>query len=310
MYAAMIVLVLLAVSILALLGFMYFIPEKALLLSLKLQRARAGLVRKEIQLPEGLQYVYLEGGDGEPLMLLHGLGADKDTLDLVAASLTAHYRVIIPDITGFGESARPADADYSPAAQAMRLRTFAHTLGIQKIHLGGSSMGGHLAMTYAALYPDEVKSLWLQDPGGVWSAPKTAAIASIDKTGENPLLIGKEDDLIKLFRLITYKPLYIPRPMLNVMARRRIENYTLEKRIFEELSADSMEQRVNGLKTPTLIVWGKEDRVIDVKSADILSQLLPNSQVMVMDGIGHAPVLENPKQSAQDYLKFRASLNP
>jgi pimeloyl-ACP methyl ester carboxylesterase len=183
MRIAKIVLIVMAV-IIAAVGLVYLAPENALQLLLNVQRVQAGLDRKEIQLADSLRYVYLEGGKGEPLMLLHGFGADKDNFTPVAGYLTKHYRVIIPDLIGFGESTHPVDADYSPPEQAKRLWAFAHALGVTSMHLGGSSMGGHIAMTYAALYPEEVKSLWLLDPGGVWSAPKSIVQTALETTGQ------------------------------------------------------------------------------------------------------------------------------
>jgi pimeloyl-ACP methyl ester carboxylesterase len=96
--------------------------------------------------------------------------------------------------------------------------------------------------------------------------------------------------------------------MLDVMAKERIRNFALEERIFKQLGADSVEKRVTGLSTPTLIVWGEKDRVLNVGTAEVLHKLMPRSQVIVMPGIGHLPMIERPQQSADDYLRFRASL--
>jgi len=296
------------VIITAVVGFVYLSPEHATRLLQNVLRAQAGLDRKEIQLFDGLRYVYLEGGKGEPLMLLHGFGADKDNFTPVAGYLTKHYRLIIPDHIGFGESAHPMDADYSPTAQAERLRAFAHALGMTNLHLGGNSMGGHISMTYAALYPEEVKSLWLIDPGGVWSAPKTAAHAAMNRTGHSPLLVQKEEDMQNLLQIVTSNPPYIPRPILNVMAKPRIKNFMLEQRILKEIATDSVESRVTGLAIPTLIVWGSDDRIVSIEASKILNKLMPRSQVIIMPDTGHLPMFENPKKTAQDYLKFRASL--
>ncbi len=270
-----------------------------------IERKRAGLVRKEIDLPDGTHYVYLEGGEGEPLMLLHGFGGNKDNFTRVACFLTSHYRVIVPDHIGFGESAHPQDADYSPMAQADRLHTLTQASGIQSVHVGGNSMGGQIAMTYAALYPDEVKSLWLLDPAGVWSAPESEVRKIIVETGRNPLIVRNEDEFAQLFAMVMNEPPFVPRPILNVMAKERIRNYALEERIFKQLVGDSVEERVRGMKTPTLIVWGDKDRLVNVATADFLHKLLPNSQVVIMSGVGHVPMLERPRQSAEDYLRFR-----
>lgn len=303
------VLVFIVICIIANIGFLYLAPEKFTKFAVDMERKRSGLERKEISLPGNIQYVYLEGGKGEPLLLLHGFGANKDNFIRAARFLTLHYRVIIPDHLGFGESGHPLDADYRAGTQAARLRTLAQALGITKLHLGGSSMGGQIAMMYAAFYPDEVQSLWLLDPGGVWSAPPGELRERIVKTGENPLMARNVDEFAKIFAFVMADPPFIPRPILNVMAQERIRNYELEKRIFKEASADSIEKYVKGLKTPALIVWGDQDRAIHPATADILHNLMPNSEVIMMKGLGHLPMIENPRQSSHDYLEFRNQLD-
>lgn len=305
---AMFVVVTIIVLVLAAIGFVYLAPVTATRVFIGLERRRAGLVRKEIDLRDGLHFVYLDGGHGEPLLLLHGFGGNKDNFTRVARFLTPHFRVIVPDHIGFGESAHPPDADYSPTAQAARLHAFAQALGIQSLDVGGNSMGGQIAMTYAALYPDEVTSLWLIDPAGVWSAPESELRKVIIDTGENPLLVRNEDEFARLFPWVMNDPPFVPRPIMNVIAQERIRNFVLEERIFRQIAADSVEERVNGLGTPSLIVWGNRDRLINVATADLLHKLLPNSQVVIMPGIGHVPMIERPKQSAEDYLRFQASL--
>mgnify|MGYP001013425126 CR=1 FL=1 len=294
-------------------AFIYLAPEAATRLILDAERRYAGLERKEIVLPDGLRYVYLEGGGAddqmqrEPLLLLHGFGANKDNFVRVARHLTPHYRVIVPDHVGFGESAHPADADYAPQAQAERLHRLAQALGIQRVHLGGSSMGGQIALSYAVRYPAEVASLWLLDPGGIWSAPPSELRSQIAR-GRNPLLARSTEEFQETFAFVMTDPPFIPRPLLDVMARERIANYTLEQRIFKEISADSIEARIAGLATPTLIVFGSEDRTIHPATADILQHLLPHSAVVMLPGIGHLPMLEQPARCAKDYLKFRTGL--
>jgi pimeloyl-ACP methyl ester carboxylesterase len=304
-----IVLALIIICILAGIGFFYLAPEKTTKLLIDIERKRSGLMRKEITLPGELHYVYLEGGQGEPLVLLHGFGANKDTFIRVARFLTPHYRVIIPDHIGFGESSHPQNANYSAGVQAVRIRTLAQALGVTKLHLGGNSMGGQISMMYAALYPDEVESLWLLDPGGVWSAPSSGLREIIVKTGENPLMARSKDEFAKIFAFVMADPPFIPRPMLNVIAQERIHNYELEKRIFKEITADPAEKYVTGLKTPTLIVFGDKDRVINPATAEVLHRLMPRSDVIIMSGVGHLPMLEQPRKAAGDYLKFRAALD-
>lgn len=301
------------VSVVALLAigavaYIYLAPESAAQTFFNFERWNAGLVRKEIVLADGNHYVYLEGGRGEPLILLHGFGGNKDNFDRTAKFLTPHYRVIIPDHLGFGESDKPADADYSPTAQAKRLHVLADALGAGSFHIGGNSMGGQIALTYAELYTADVRSLWLIDPAGVWSAPKSEVRTLIETTGHNPLLVTNEDEFIQLVPFVMADPPFVPRPIMNVLAKERIDNFELEKKIFTQISTDSLEERVRGLTAPTLIVWGDQDRTINVATAEILHGLLPNSHVIIMPDIGHLPMIERPQQTADDYLRFRGSL--
>ena len=138
-------------------------------------------------------------------------------------------------------------------------------------------------MSYAALHPTEVASLWLLDPGGVWSAPVSELRKVIAETGQNPLMARNEEEFAQIFAFVMSDPPFIPRPMLNVIAQERINNFGLEKRIFEQIAADSLEARVTGLRTPTLIVWGDQDRAIHVATAEIL-HLMPASQVIILPG--------------------------
>lgn len=274
---------------------------------LDMERNRAGLERKEIALDDGLRYVYLEGGRGEPLMLLHGFGGNKDNFTRSARHLTPHYRVIIPDHIGFGESSRPADADYSPAAQAERLHRLAQALGTRRVHLGGNSMGGQIALVYAARYAKEVDSLWLLNPAGIWNAPRSELARIVLDTGRNPLIVRSEEAFAETFAFVMADPPFVPRSILDVFAQERIRNADLEERIFATVATDSVEQRVTGLETPTLIVWGDGDRVLHVGTAHVLHKLMPRSQVVIMQGVGHLPMIERPQESAEDYLRFRAA---
>jgi len=302
------ILVFVVICVAAGIGFLYLAPEKAAKLAIDIERKRSGLTLKEINVPGDLQYVYLEGGQGEPLILLHGFGANKDNFIRVARFLTPHYRVIIPDHIGFGESSHPQDASYSAGVQAARIRTLAQALGIRNVHLGGSSMGGHISMMYAALFPNEVKSLWLIDPGGIWSAPPSE-FREMTSKGQNPLMAKNEDEFAKIFAFVMADPPFIPRPILNVMAQERIRNYELEKRILKELTEDSAENYVKGLNTPALIIFGDKDRAIHPATADILHKLMPRSEVIIMKDLGHLPMIEQPRLTAQDYLKFREKMD-
>ena len=273
-----------------------------------MERSRAGLVRKEIALPDGTHIVYLEGGSGAPLVLVHGFGADKDNFTRVARYLTPHYRVIVPDLVGFGESSHRADVDYHYAAQAQRLHDFTQALGLSRFDLGGNSMGGGISMSLAAQHPQEVASLWLLDCAGIAAAPPSELARIVTTSDTNPLIITKESDFPAFLKFVMSDPPYIPGSVMNVMARERMANQPLERQVFAQIATDSVDAAVKGLATPTLIVWGDEDRALSVGTVPVLKTLLPNAQAVVMPHVGHAPMIERPQQSAEDYLRFRDQL--
>jgi len=285
-------------------------PSETAAFLVDMKRGLGNLEKKEIVISSGLKYVYLESEnkDAETLVLLHGFGADKDNFTESAPYLK-DFHLIVPDHIGFGESSKPATADYSPEAQARRLHELFSFLNLdRRIHMGGSSMGGHIAMTYAALYPAEVKSLWLLDPGGVWSAPKSEVMQIVEETGKNPLTAKTEEEFRDVFDIVMSEPPFVPGFVLDQMAKKRIDNFELEQNIFDQIKADSVEERVTGLETPTLLVWGVEDRVLHVGATDVLEQLMQNVTTVKMEGIGHLPQLEAPKETAQDLKDFIAGL--
>ena len=296
------------VVITSLIAFVYLAPARAVEAALNATRKQSGLIRKEIALPNGLHYAYLEGGQGEPLMLLHGFGGNKDTFTRVARFLVKRYRVIIPDIIGFGESAHPQHADYSLSAQVERLRVFSQALNLKQLHLGGNSMGGQIALLYAARYPAEVASLWLLNATVASSSFKSDVLKVIAESGHNPLIARNEQEFQEVMALGMSKPPFIPKPMLKVLAQERIQNAALEERIFQQIFDHSIEDQIRGIETPTLIVFGNQDRVISVETVNVLRKLLPRSKVALVQNAGHVPMFEQPRQCANDYVSFRESM--
>lgn len=302
-----VILLVLLIIIFLLIALVYLAPKAVTNFALNSERKRSGLVRKEITLPNGLHYAYLEGGQGEPLVLLHGFGGNKDTFTRVSRYLTKNYRVIIPDIIGFGESSKPTKVDYSPHAQVERLRVLFQALGIANLHFGGNSMGGQIAIIYSSLYPTEVTSLWLLSPAGIWSAPKSDVINKIIETGQNTLTAKNIEEFTQVMALGMKKVPFIPKPMLNVLAQERIQNATLEEDIFIKILDCSIEKMIAGMEIKTLIVFGDQDRIISVETAEILKSLLPNSTAILLKNVGHVAMFEKPQQCAKDYFHFQES---
>jgi pimeloyl-ACP methyl ester carboxylesterase len=289
-------------------AFDHLAPQESAQLAAELEHALSKLERKTVMV-DGLEIVYLEGGSGEPLVLVHGFGADKDNFTRVARGLTAHYRVIIPDLPGFGESSRPLASSFHIPEQSEHVHRFVATLGIDSAHFGGSSMGGWIIADYAARYPQQALSLWLLAPGGVSSADPSPMQKTYAVTGVSPLIAQSPDDFARIINLVMADPPYMPYSIKRVLGERAARDAKLHTEIFEQIAKDEpLEKIATRITAPSLIVWGEKDQVLDVSGAHILHQVLKGSQLIVMPDVGHLPMLERPKQAAADYLSFRASL--
>ena len=299
---------LVVVVTLVLTGLYYACPEKLAQFAIDGERAVARLSKHEIDAGDA-HFVYLEGGKGEPLVLIHGFGADKENFTRVAKFLTPHYHVIIPDVPGFGESSQPANADYSINAQVERIHALVKALGLTNVHLGGSSMGGNIAAAYGAKYPNETGSLWLLAPAGVATAPPSDLALRLSKGGKNPLIASNADEFEQVFHFVMEEPPFLPRRILDVMGSRAVKNHDLNVKIFEQIHGSmALESQVKGLEVPTRIVWGEQDRALNVGGAKILEGLMPKSSALILPGVGHLPMVERPRQVGQDYLAFRDGL--
>lgn len=273
------------------------------------ERNKSDLEIKALTLASGDKMVYAENGNvaGEPLLLIHGFGGNKDNFTRIARQLEG-YHLIIPDLLGFGESSKPMSADYRSEAQATRLHELLQAKGLaSNIHIGGNSMGGAISVAYAAKYPKDVKSLWLVDSAGFWSAgiPKSLEGATLEN---NPLLIKSNEDFYKMYDFVMYKPPYLPKSVKAVFAQERIKNKELDAKILEQIVTDNVEERAKIIaqyNIPTLVVWGDKDQIIKPETVNLIKKIIPQAQVIMMPKIGHVPMIEAVEQTADDYKAFR-----
>jgi len=300
-------------------AFYFLFPDEVAEAAFRLERSRAGLEHKTVDLPAtdgspAFHLAYLEGGpaDAPTLLLVHGIGADKDNWTRVSAFLTPRYRVIALDLPGFGGSSRPEDASYGIDDQVRNLAAFAAALHLEHFDLGGNSMGGWISAAYAAEHPQQVSSLWLLDPAGLAKAQPSEMFKRVERGERVPLFASSAEQFREVERFVFVRVPYVPGAVLNFLAQREARDYALNMKVFAQLRSEleqrPLETRIQGLPTPTLIVWGANDRVVDVSGAEELHGLLPNSQVSIMPNIGHLPMLEAPRASAQTYLRFREGL--
>jgi abhydrolase domain-containing protein 6 len=287
----------------AIIGY-YAFPEKVANYLINYERSKAGLAKKEIKVGD-YNIVYLEGGKGPTVLLLHGYSVDKDNWPRFAAYLTKDYHVIAPDIPGHGESSKLINSKYDVASQIDRLHKFALAVNIKEFHIAGNSMGGWFAGAYAVRYPGDVLSVGLFDAAGVKSLQKSEVNRLFEK-GENPLLLKDAGDLTRLMSLVFVNPPLMPYPFKKMFIEKALANQAINQKIGNDLRSDfnSLEKDLPKIKASTLILWGDKDRIIDISSVPVFEKGLKNHQTIIIKDCGHVPMLEKPQETATAYLAF------
>ncbi|MGV3480643.1 MAG: alpha/beta fold hydrolase [Sphingobium sp.] len=244
---------------------------------------------------DGLETHYLEGGDGPALVLVHGGGAGADGWGNWRSCIDAyarHFRVLVPDMPGFGRTAKPDPADYTydQAGRTRHLIAFLDALGVAQAHLVGNSMGGATALGVAMERPERVAKLVLMGSAGL-------AIANPDPSYMKHL-VGYDYTIEAMRRIVEaltasghaideQAVLYRHELMQDERARKALKAIVSSKLTYER-------DAIAAVKTPTLVVGGKEDKVaIPARTYGYL-ELLENSWGFVLPHVGHWAMIEAP----------------
>ncbi len=276
------------------------------------ERTWAGLSTKTVQAGD-VNWAYSEGGNpsNPTILLIHGLGGSRDNWNRVAHHLTPYYHVVAPDLPGSGDSKIAADYDLQPATMTESLRRFTETIKIEKnLNVAGHSMGGTIAGLYTSLYFTETQSLLLVDPAGVFATTKSPYLK--DPTLLRDLIVQKPGDLKKVLNIAMQDPPFIPSDLLVAQEKVMIDHAPTMSKLVEKLiilnqsyTPDTFATVVKSIEAPTLVIWGKEDKVIDVGVVPELMGLLKDKRpAVIIDGVGHTPILEAEQLVVQAYLPF------
>ena len=262
---------------------------------------QAGVEAKEIPV-DGYSIPYYEGGSGEVLVLIHGFGDSKTSFLQAARWFTPKYRVILPEMPGFGDTARVAGRDHGIRSQVETLHGFFGKLGLRRFHLGGNSMGGHISVAYALAYPEQVNRLILISASGLKvndNIPFSPA--------EKP--IQTREDFDRYMDEVFVKKPWIPEPFKKHFIAKSAQDFEWMNEVRAQIRADPdyiLNDRVVGISQKTLIVWGKQDKIVEIASGEAYHRWIPGSQLEIYDSGGHSPQYEYPQRTAETILDFLA----
>ena len=285
--------------------------QKFYIASIETERTDANLEVKSIQLDFG-KITYLENDVKSKIsvILLHGFGGDKDIWNQYSASLNNEYHLISIDLPGHGKSISTKNLGYSIKHQSQMLEAFLKEKKVDNIHLIGNSMGGAIALSYSAHFPKRVKSLILIDALGMIKTKSDIAI-NLDVTGKNALLnICTNSEFKDFINFSMQKPPFIPDFIIDVLVKDKCKRAKIETIIFDEMVKDSdLSAVAKKITVPTLILWGKKDRVLHIDNAELFNKTIKNSKLKVFDDLGHVPLLEDPDRTALITKRFMKKIN-
>jgi 2-hydroxy-6-oxonona-2,4-dienedioate hydrolase len=241
----------------------------------------------------GQKIYYLEAGVGPDVILLHGLGGDKANWRMTLPALASKFHVYAPDQIGFGQSDKPL-INYRVATLVDFLNAFYKKVGLTKATLVGNSLGGWVAMDFALQYPDKVNRLVLVDSGG-YSFKRTGGVAPAREVllGLNPSSLAGTKQLMGIvFHNKAFSTDEVAEQVFTEHLRKN-DGYTINSFVDSILRGeDVVDGRLGGIKTPTLIVWGRDDTLIPLATGKALAEDIAGSQTVVLDNCGHVPQME------------------
>ena len=236
--------------------------------------------------------------DRPTILLLHGLGGSADRWTKIIPALSSKYRLIIPDIIGFGYSEKP-HVEYTVDFFIDFLKKFLDILNISDLIIIGSSFGGLLALEYAIKYNYMVKKLVLVSPAGMmrYVSPtlKHYISAALYPTFENVLRAYKE--------MVYDSTTATEESILDFINRMNLENskYAFMSTLMGFNDHPNLNDRLK-IDLPTLIVWRRYDKLIPVRYAKKFK--IPNSRIVILDHCGHYPHQEKTEIFTKTVMKF------
>ena len=260
---------------------------------------------------DGLRVHYRDRGAGPAIVLLHGSNASLFTWEGWALDLARDHRVVTLDLPGHGLTGPDPRERYRPADMAAFVDAFVATLGLGRFSIAGNSMGGGVAWRYAILHPEKVERLILVDSAGLpREEPQPFAFRpfTMPVVGRLVRWISPRFFVAKSLRDAYGDPSRVTEPLIDLYddILLRAGNREATRRRFRAGSDDGMVARLGELRVPTLILWGSRDRFILPKYGPRFHAAIAGSELVMLDGLGHVPMEEDPQRTVAEVRRFLA----
>lgn len=243
------------------------------------------------------KFKYIEEGEGEPLILLHGLFGALSNFDDLIKYFKNHNKVVVPLLPLL-------DMDLlhtSVGGLQKFVHKFIESQDYQNVHLLGNSLGGHVAILHVLKQPERIKSLILTGSSGLFE----------NGMGDTYPKRGDYDYIKKKTELTFYDPKITTKELVDEVYE--IVNNRLKaiKIIALAKSAirNNLGEDINQIKQPTLLIWGNNDTITPPFVGREFHRLIPNSELHFIDKCGHAPMMEVPEEFNRILHKFLTKLN-
>jgi pimeloyl-ACP methyl ester carboxylesterase len=248
--------------------------------------------------------------DPVPIFLLHGTGASLHTWDGWTRELARERRVIRFDLPGFGLTGASPDGIYTVASYVDTVLAVADTLGVQRFVLAGNSLGGYVAWATAVVHPQRVDRLVLVDAAGYPFLSQSVPLAF--RIARTPLLNRLVRDVLprgvvaSSLRDVYGDPTRVTPELVDRyfdLATRAGNRAALVAR-FDQTQPGSLAERVREIQVPTLILWGRKDRLIPPEFGERFARDIHGSRLVVFNALGHVPHEEDPAGTVAVVLPF------
>lgn len=274
----------------------------------------------------GHELSYADSGEGPVVLFIHGILGSQQQWSHLVDKLDDDHRVVLPDLFGHGESAKPM-GDYSLSSHAATMRDLLDHLDIDRVTLVGHSLGGGIAMQFFYLFPERVERLVLVSSGGLGREVSVAlraatlpGAAQVLSVAASAPVLSQVEALGKAATKVGWRPgadiSAIWKGFSSLGDRESRRAFLATTRAVIDIGGQSIsahDHLEGSLPIPTLIVWGSKDHMIPASHARSVEQALPECRVEIFDGAGHFPHLDDPARFARvlrDFIATGGSAHP